>query len=138
MGSKALSEYFAALNRLEQGKPERISKGSAINKDNVAREAGRARGSIRNRPGFQSLIEAIEAAQKNFSKRRSIPDDKDRIERLKENIENLKKENNVVKARYMSLLYLNYEMAKKLRSAGVEVPQLGPVVDFEIEDNVDF
>ncbi|WP_328189613.1 hypothetical protein [Marinobacter sp. OP 3.4] len=138
MGSKALSEYFGALQRLKQGEPERIKKGSLINKDNVAREAGRARGSIRNRPGFESLLEAIENAQKQSSRRRSSLTEKERIKSLNEKMQRLKDENNRVKARYMSLLYLNFEMAKKLRNAGIDVPQLGTVMDIKIEDEVKF
>jgi hypothetical protein len=38
----------------------------------------------------------------------------------------------------MSLLYLNFEMAKKLRNAGIDVPPLGPVMDIKIEDEVKF
>lgn len=138
MGSRALSEYYDALQRLQQGKPERVEKGSPINKDNVAREAGRARGSIRNRSGFEPLIEAIENAQKQSSRRRSSLSERERIDRLNENIQRLTEENNRLKARYMSLLYLNLEMSKKLSAAGVDVPQLGPVVDLKIEDQVDF
>lgn len=138
MGSRALSEYYDALQRLQQGKPERVQKGSPINKDNVAREAGRARGSIRNRPGFEPLIAAIDNAQKQSSKRRSSLSERERIDRLNENIKRLAEENNRLKARYMSLLYLNLEMSKKLSAAGVDVPQFGPVVDLKIEDQVDF
>ena len=99
---------------------------------------GRARGSIRNRPGFESLLEAIENAQKQSSRRRSSLTEKERIESLNKKIQSLKNENNRVKARYMSLLYLNFEMAKKLRNAGIDVPQLGPVMDLKIEDEVKF
>ncbi len=138
MRSKALTQYFDALQRLQQGKPERIEKGSPINKDNVAREAGRARGSIRNRPGFEDLLDAIESSQKQRSRRRSSLNEKERIHRLNEKIDRLEQENNRLKSRYMSLLYLNLEMSKKLRAAGVDTPTLGPVVDLEIDDRVDF
>jgi len=137
MGSRALSEYFNALQRLQQGKPERVEKGSPINKDNVAREAGRARGSIRNRPGFEKLITAIEDAQKKKSKRRSMLSGNERVHRLNEKLDKLVQENNRLKSRYMSLLYLNLEMAKKLRAAGVDSPTLGPVVNLEIDDHAD-
>ena len=56
--SATVKEYFAALERLKQNKPQVIEKGSPINKDTVALEAGRKRGSIRNRPGFEPLLEA--------------------------------------------------------------------------------
>jgi len=60
--SATVKEYFAALERLKQNKPQVIEKGSPINKDTVALEAGRKRGSIRNRPGFEPLLEAIDQA----------------------------------------------------------------------------
>lgn len=43
----ALNEYYAALERLKVNKPTIITKGSAINNDTVALEAGRKRGSIK-------------------------------------------------------------------------------------------
>lgn len=138
MTYKVVSEYFAALERLKQNKPKRIPRGSAINKDNVAKEAGRARGSVRNRPGFESLLKAIEDAQFASTKGRTLLDDKQRIERRNAKIEVLMQENEKLKARYMSLLFLNYEMAQKLRKAGIEHPQLGQAVEFEIEDRVPF
>lgn len=138
MRSKALIEYFDALQRLQQGKPERIEKGSPINKDNVAKEAGRARGSIRDRPGFEDLLTAIETAQKQQPRRRSSLNEKERIHRLNEKLYRLEQENNRLKSRYMSLLYLNLEMAKKLHAAGIDTPTLGRVVDLEIEDHVDY
>ena len=59
----ALENYIAALQRLIAGKPQNVPKGSAINKDTVALEAGRKRGSIKkSRAGNAELIAAIEAA----------------------------------------------------------------------------
>ena len=40
----ALNEYYAALERLKANKPIILAKGSAINNDTVALEAGRKRG----------------------------------------------------------------------------------------------
>ena len=39
--SKALADYFEALDRLKSNKPINIPKDSKINNDNVALEAGR-------------------------------------------------------------------------------------------------
>ena len=58
----AVDYYYDALNRLRRNKPVLVKKGSAINKDTVALEAGRKRGSIRNRPEFSQLIADIEKA----------------------------------------------------------------------------
>lgn len=59
----AVGNYRAALHRLIEGKPQNVPKGSAINKDTVALEAGRKRGSIKkSREEHAELIAAIEAA----------------------------------------------------------------------------
>lgn len=58
-----INEYWEALERLKQGKPRRCPKGSPINKDTVAIEAGRSRGSIKkSRSVFARLIEEINEA----------------------------------------------------------------------------
>ena len=57
----ALNEYYAALERLKANKPIVLPKGSAINNDTVAMEAGRKRGSIK-KSRHAALIEAIEQA----------------------------------------------------------------------------
>jgi hypothetical protein len=58
-----LDEYFAALNRLKNNSSIRAVKGSRINKDTVAIEAGRARGSIKkSREMFTELIYEIDKA----------------------------------------------------------------------------
>lgn len=63
--SEILREYFLALERLKNGKPNKVPKGIKITKDSVSLEAGRKKGSIkRSRPIFNSLIEAIDAAAK--------------------------------------------------------------------------
>ena len=136
MSSQAVSEYLAALERIKQNKPINIAKGSPINKDNVAKEAGRARGSIRNRPGFEPLLNAIEEAQKATTERRSAIDDKQRVKNKNTEIEMLKRENEKLKARYMSLLFLNYEMSNRLKKAGIEQPHIGEIISLEIDENL--
>ena len=64
--NKTIQEYFEALNRLVSNEPINIPIGSKINKDTVALEAGRKRGSIKkSREVFTELIEAIEKASKH-------------------------------------------------------------------------
>jgi len=59
----ALEDYRAALQRLIADKTFNVPKGSAINKDTVALEAGRKRGSIKkSREEHAQLIAEIEAA----------------------------------------------------------------------------
>lgn len=58
-----LNEYWLALERLQKNKPIILPKGSLINKDTVALEAGRKRGSIKkSRKNFTDLITAIDLA----------------------------------------------------------------------------
>jgi len=127
-----VKEYFSALERLKQNKPERVEKGSPINKDTVALEAGRKRGSIRNRPGFETLIKAIETATSEpitVSTKKRIQDNP----RQTAQIEMLKRDLDIARSRYMSLLYLNAEMAKTIRKLGGEVPQFGSVGAIDID-----
>ncbi|NRP47656.1 MULTISPECIES: hypothetical protein [unclassified Marinobacterium] len=129
--SATVKEYFAALERLKQNKPQVIEKGSPINKDTVAMEAGRKRGSIRNRPGFELLLEAIEQAgaqPRPEAKKRVAVNPKQTAE-----IELLKRDLDVARSRYMSLLYLNAEMAKTIRRLGGDVPRFGGVTDISID-----
>lgn len=59
----AINEYREALQRLIANKPINIPTNSAINKDTVALEAGRKRGSIKkSRTEHTQLISEIEAA----------------------------------------------------------------------------
>lgn len=61
--NETLQDYFAALDRLKSNNPINVPKNSKINKDIVALEAGRKRGSIkRSREMFLELIEAINIA----------------------------------------------------------------------------
>ncbi|MDO9518618.1 MAG: hypothetical protein Q7L19_00210 [Pseudohongiella sp.] len=130
--SPIVKEYFNAFDRLKQNKPQRVEKGSPINKDTVALEAGRKRGSIRNRPGFETLIEAIsrEALEPHtVSKKKRVPDNS----RQTAEIEMLKRDLDVARSRYLSLLYQNAEMTKVIRKLGGEVPLFASVSDIKID-----
>jgi hypothetical protein len=131
--SSTVKEYFTALERLKQNKPQVVERGSPINKDTVALEAGRKRGSIRNRRGFEKLIEAIDNA--SLAAR---PMTKNRVQsnsRQTAEIERLKCDLDVARSRYMSLLYLNAEMAKVIRKLGGDVPQFSGVVGIKVDPN---
>jgi hypothetical protein len=78
-----IHKYEEALKRLIDGVPKVIPKNSKINNDNVAREAGRKKGSIRSdRVEFSSLIEKIKDAQK-IQKELKLKD-KNTIKKLKD------------------------------------------------------
>lgn len=58
-----LKDYFEALERLKNGKPVNVPKGTKITNDSVSLEAGRKKGTIKkSRPVFRELINAISAA----------------------------------------------------------------------------
>lgn len=62
--NESIKDYFEALNRLINNKPIYVSRSYKINKDTVALEAGRKRGSIKkSREVFSDLIDAINAAE---------------------------------------------------------------------------
>lgn len=59
-----IEEYFEALDRLIKNNPINVKKGTKINKDTVALEAGKKRGSIKkSRQVFSLLIEKIDTLQ---------------------------------------------------------------------------
>lgn len=61
-----IDEYHDALTRIKNNNPIRVPKGSRINKDTVALEAGRERGSIKkSRKVFAKLIYEIEMVVKS-------------------------------------------------------------------------
>jgi hypothetical protein len=58
-----LTEYFDALERLTNGRPSKVPKGTKITNDSVSVEAGRGKGSIKkSRAVFAELIAAIDDA----------------------------------------------------------------------------
>lgn len=84
-----LDEYYEALNRLIQNRPINVPKGSKINNDTVALEAGRKRGSIKkSRPMFLELIESIKEAseEKSFPERKY----KERVKKLTNKVNDYK------------------------------------------------
>ncbi|SDT96131.1 hypothetical protein [Geopseudomonas guangdongensis] len=97
----AVDNYRAALRRLIEGKPKSVPKGSAINKDTVALEAGRKRGSIKkSRAEHAELIAEIEAAAaavQQESSRLSASEDAKKQRALKQAA---KDQLNVFKAEY--------------------------------------
>jgi hypothetical protein len=63
------NDYYEALERLKANKPEILTKGSyKINKDTVALEAGRKRGSIKpSREQFTDLIHKIDEVGRAYN-----------------------------------------------------------------------
>ncbi|KZZ46920.1 hypothetical protein A3759_06145 [Thalassolituus sp. HI0120] len=135
----AIDNYYAALNRLKQNKPERLEKGTPINKDTVALEAGNKRGAIRNRPEFTQLIKDIEKIMAGERTRTGKAPNRyrRRAENLDAKLKTIVTDKDMAQSRYMSLLYLNYQLSRKLRDSGIEPPQFGTAMDVCIESEVD-
>lgn len=102
-----LDEYHKALNRLIQNKPINVPKGTKINNDTVALEAGRKRGSIKkSRPMFLELIESIKEA----SEEKSFPEEK-----YKERVKKLTNKVNDYKLLYEDVLNRELMLIERVR-----------------------
>lgn len=112
-----LNEYYAALERLKAKKPMVLPKGSAINNDTVALEAGRKRGSIK-KSRHAALIEAIElaaqqAGQNVLSPTQQIEQAKSKTKAVKSDYEQLKEDYEKLLEKVNSLLLENFELKQK-------------------------
>lgn len=110
----ALNEYYAALERLKANKPTVLAKGSAINNDTVALEAGRKRGSIK-KSRHAALVEAIdlaaqEAGQNVFSPAQQIEQAKSKTKAVKIDYEQLKEDYEKLLEKANSILLENFEL----------------------------
>ena len=113
----AIDEYYAALERLKANKPIILPKGSAINNDTVAMEAGRKRGSIK-KSRHAALIEAIElaaqqAGQNVLSSTQQIEKAKSKITIVKTDYKQLKEDYEKLLEKCNSLLLENFELKQK-------------------------
>ena len=113
----AVNEYYAALERLKANKPTVLPKGSAINNDTVALEAGRKRGSIK-KSRHAALIVAIEQAaqqvgQNVLSPTQRVEKAKSKTKSVKSDYEQLKDEYEKLLGIVSSLLLENFELKQK-------------------------
>ena len=114
----AENEYYAALERLKANKPMVLPKGSAINNDTVALEAGRKRGSIK-RSRHAALVQAIElaaqqAGQNVLSPTQQIEQAKSRTKAVKSDYEQLQEDYEILLEKCTSLLMENFELRQKM------------------------
>lgn len=112
-----LNEYYAALERLKANKPTILAKGSAINNDTVALEAGRKRGSIK-KSRYAALVQAIElaaqqAGQNVLSPTQQIEQAKSKTKTVKSDYEQLKEDYEKLLEKANSLLVENFELKQK-------------------------
>lgn len=113
----ALDEYYAALERLKSNKPNVLAKGSAINNDTVALEAGRKRGSIK-KSRHAALVQAIElaaqqAGQNVLSPTQQIEKAKNKTKAMKSDYEQLREDYEKLLEKCNSLLLENFELRQK-------------------------
>lgn len=114
----ALNDYYAALERLKANKPIVLPKGSAINNDTVAMEAGRKRGSIK-RSRHAALVQAIElaaqqAGQNVLSPAQQIEQAKSKTKAVKSDYEQLQEDYEILLGKCNSLLVENFELRQKM------------------------
>lgn len=114
-----LNEYYAALERLKANKPTTLPKGSAINNDSVALEAGRKRGSIK-KSRHAALIDAIEQAaqqvgQNVLSPAQRIEQAKTKTKAVKSAYEQLEEDYEKLLEKCNSLLVENFELRQNTR-----------------------
>lgn len=106
-------EYFQALDRLKNGRPRLVDRGTKITNDAVSLEAGRKKGSIKkSRPFFKELIEAIDAAA--IEQARPQEEKGNRLNKVKQTAESLRIQLDAALARELSLLAELYETKKRL------------------------
>ena len=117
----ALDDYMEALDRLIEGRPQIIVGKYRINKDTVAIEAGRKRGSIKkSRPEHFRLIHAIEIASSN---QKPIDEKKAdawqvRYERLKEEMSKVKTERDIALSKLVAAIHHNYQLQNEILRLG--------------------
>lgn len=121
----ALNDYFTALERLKANQPNILPKGSAINNDTVALEAGRKRGSIK-KSRHAVLVAAIELAAKEAGQHEITP--LQRVERAKNKTKAVKSDYEQLRQDYEKTLEVNnalllevFELRRKVRGLTSEV-----------------
>lgn len=117
----AIHEYRSALQRLIENSPKILPKGSSINNDTVALEAGRKRGSIKkSRAEHAELILDIKAAALNPKEVKDEPNSlkAEKQKRLKiaavEQRDNFREKYEHALTKIVSLEYENYYLKKQL------------------------
>jgi hypothetical protein len=113
MNDDNLTEYRTALNRLKDGLPKNVPKGTKITNDAVSLEAGRGKGSIKkSRAVFAQLIADIEAAAKEQSLPKRVVEQQS--DRLKSEVKELRTQLDAALSREMSLVYELFEVKHAL------------------------
>jgi len=114
-------DYYSALERLRTNKPEVLSKGSyKINKDTVALEAGRKRGTIKpSRHQFEDLITAIENVADTYNNK-----DLDKLNKANALAARYKSERDNFQNDYFAALNREMMLVRRLSDLEKQVNQL--------------
>lgn len=114
-------DYYRALERLRTNKPEVLSKGSyKINKDTVALEAGRKRGTIKpSRNQFEDLITAIENVAAIYNNK-----DLDKLNKANALAARYKSESEEFRENYYAALNREMMLVRRLSDLEKQVNQL--------------
>jgi len=118
--SKALINLNEALIRLVSNTPIRVPKGSKINNDTVALEAGLKRGAVkRSRPELAELLDNIKEAEakrlgKEYSEKNSKIVMQHETLKLKQQFKELQEKYDVQLSQINSLIFENHRLKQEL------------------------
>ncbi|EPF6350669.1 MULTISPECIES: hypothetical protein [Acinetobacter] len=137
--SKALVNLNEALNRLIANAPIRVPKGSKINNDTVALEAGLKRGAVkRSRPELAELLDNIREAEakrlgKEYSKKNSKIVMQNEALKLKQQLKELQEKYDVQLSQINSLIFENHRLKRENQFLIEE--NNNKIIDFKINKN---
>ncbi|WP_336931263.1 hypothetical protein [Acinetobacter tandoii] len=137
--SKALVNLNEALNRLIVNTPIRVPKGSKINNDTVALEAGLKRGAVkRSRPELAELLDNIREAEakrlgKEYSKKNSKIVMQNESLKLKQQLKELQEKYDVQLSQINSLIFENHRLKRENQFLNEENDN--KIIGFKINKN---
>lgn len=137
--SKALVNLNEALNRLISNTPIRVPKGSKINNDTVALEAGLKRGAVkRSRPELAELLDNIREAEakrlgKEYSKKNSKIVMQNEALKLKQQLKELQDKYDVQLSQINSLIFENHRLKRENQFLNDE--NNNKIIGFKINKN---
>jgi len=137
--SKALVNLNEALNRLIINTPIRVPKGSKINNDTVALEAGLKRGAVkRSRPELAELLDNIKEAEakrlgKEYSKKSSKIVMQNETLKLKQQLKQLQEKYDAQLSQINSLIFENHRLKRENQFLNEE--NNNKIIGFKINKN---
>lgn len=137
--SKALVNLNEALNRLIANTPIRVPKGSKINNDTVALEAGLKRGAVkRSRPELAELLDNIREAEakrlgKEYSKKNSKIVMQNETLKLKQQLKELQEKYDAQLSQINSLIFENHRLKRENQFLNEE--NNNKIIGFKINRN---